>query len=163
MNTPLFASLSLACLMTLSLSSFADKTPHSAETVTHRSGPNWRDDLITASFNKDFKNAEVLNWEITRTISRVTFKMNDLVLYAYYSDKGELLAVSRNILTTQLPLGLMLDIRQNYTQYWVTDLFEMTSDDQTTYYITLENASSHLVLKSAGADGWEFYQKTARD
>jgi hypothetical protein len=69
------------------------------------------------------------------------------------------MAVVRNILSDQLPIGLLTSFKSNYGKYWVSSLFEMSSDGQTSYYATLENSCETLVLKSNGFNEWAVYQK----
>lgn len=111
------------------------------------------------SFQKEFANAKDVKWESSKDFSKATFKMNEQVMFAYYSENGDLLGVSRNIISSQLPINLLTELKKNYTQYWITDLFEMASSNETSYYVTLENADAVTVLKSTGANGWEVYRK----
>lgn len=106
------------------------------------------------SFNRDFSNTRNVMYEQKQGYVKVTFTMNDQVLFAYYNNSGELTAVIRNIKSEQLPISLLTNLKKEYTGFWISDLFEMASNDQTTYYITLENADKTIVLKSEGTEGW---------
>src|SRR6185437_2541283 len=59
---------------------------------------------VTVSFHKDFKHAELLETTVSKNFTKVTFRINDMIMFAYYSDNGQLLAVSRNITSNQLPI-----------------------------------------------------------
>jgi len=144
-------ALSLVLLMTLTISYSFAATPDSIN------------GQIAASFQKDFKGAKVLSTEVNRHFTKLTFKMNDIVLFAFYSDNGQLLAVTRNILSTQLPIDLMLDLKKNYSSYWITELFELNGDEQNCYYVSLENADAKVVLRSTSDNNWEVYEKTAKN
>jgi hypothetical protein len=124
--------------------------------------PDSMNGQITASFKKDFKNAKVMSTEVNRHFTKLTFKMNDMILFAFYSDNGDLLAVVRNILSSQLPIELMMDLKKNYSDCWITELFELNGDGQNCYYVSLENADYKLVLRSTGSNNWEIYEKTAK-
>ena len=119
--------------------------------------------LAVKSFNKDFSNTHNVVYEQKQGYVKVTFTMNDQVLFAYYDNSGELTAVVRNIKSEQLPINLLTDLKKDYTGFWISDLFEIASDDQTSYYITLENADKTIVLKSEGTDGWKVYSKQRKD
>ncbi|MBS1601271.1 MAG: hypothetical protein JST42_01295 [Bacteroidetes bacterium] len=152
-------ALSIALLLTIGvMSSFA--TP--AFATPGFTAPTDRSDLIKASFQKDFKKAEIIGLETTNTYNKLTFKMNDMVLYAFYSDNGDLLAVTRNIKSTQLPIQLLLDIKRDYANYWITDLFEFNGDGINSYYVTLENADTAITLRANGSDNWQFYSKRSK-
>jgi len=142
-------ALSIALLLTIGvMSSFATPTDKS--------------DLIKASFQKDFKKAEIIGLETTNSYNKLTFKMNDMVLYAFYSDNGDLLAVTRNIRSTQLPIQLLLDIKRDYANYWISDLFEFNGDGVNSYYVTLENADTAVTLRANGSENWQFYSKRSK-
>ena len=117
---------------------------------------------IEAAFQKDFRNAKLMSTEVHRTFTKVTFRINDMILFAFYSDNGQLLAVIRNILSSQLPIDLMMELKKDYSNYWITELFELNGDGQNCYYVSMENADYKLVLRSTGND-WEVYQKTAKN
>ena len=117
---------------------------------------------VTTSFEKDFQNAREVRWDTKKVFLKATFVLNGQVTFAYYSQNGELMAVTRNILSSQLPINQLMNLNKNYDGYWITDLFELSADNQTSYYITLENADSKLVLKSSGSEGWSVYRKETK-
>lgn len=114
---------------------------------------------ILRSFNNQFAGAQDVNWEEGKSISKVTFRLNGQVMFAYYREAGELVAVTRNIISGQLPITLLADLKKNYQDFWITDLFEISADDNTNYYITLQSADQMLVLKSSGMQGWQTFKK----
>jgi hypothetical protein len=114
---------------------------------------------VMNSFKRDFASAQDVTWEKSKDIAKATFKMNDQVMFAYYAEDGSMLAVIRNIVSGQLPISLLSDLKKNYAGYWISDLFEMASNDSTTYYVTVEDANQKIVLKSSGSIGWETYKK----
>lgn len=114
---------------------------------------------VISAFKKDFTTAQDVSWEKSREISKATFKLNDQVMFAYYAEGGNLLAVIRNIVSTQLPINLLSELKKSYSGYWISDLFEMASDNTTSYYVTVENGDQSIVLKSAGLNGWETFKK----
>ncbi|HMH23419.1 MAG TPA: hypothetical protein VK563_16650 [Puia sp.] len=156
MNTFKKTILVSSLLLTLGFSySFAAPTtaPASKDEVTGE---------VKASFKKEFKNAEVINWDVSSKFTKVTFRMNDMVLFAFFSDNGQLLAVTRNIRSNQLPMNLMMSLKKNYSDYWITDLFEINGDDQNCYYVTLETADTKLVMRSIDNEKWEIYENIAK-
>ena len=139
--------LTWVLLLTVGLSStFANKFENVNEQVIN-------------SFKKDFASAQDVSWEKSKDVSKATFKLNDQVMFAYYAEDGNLLAVIRNIVSTQLPLNLLSDLKKNYSSYWISDLFEMAADNSTTYYVTVQNGDQTVVLKSYGSAGWETFKK----
>jgi len=119
--------------------------------------------MAVRSFNKDFVNAKNAKWEQKGDYVKVTFTMNDQVMFGYYNNEGTLTAVVRNIVSDQLPISLLTSLKNEYTGFWISDLFEIASNDQTAYYVTLENADKKIVLRSNGIDSWSVYAKTKKD
>ena len=119
---------------------------------------NW---AIKTSFQHDFKNAQIMNTEVKESFTKLTFKTNNVIMTAFYSEKGELMAVTRNIVSTQLPLNLLISLKNHYDGYWISDLFEFKDDSQTSYYVTLENSDTKTTLRS-NSDGWEVYTSTKK-
>lgn len=117
------------------------------------------DSKIIRSFQKEFAGAQNAHWVTTKDYVKVTFTLNEQVVYAYYGQDGTLLGVTRNILSGQLPINLLTDFKKNYSSYWISDLFEMASNGENVYYLTLEDGDHKVVLKSSGANGWILYRK----
>jgi hypothetical protein len=115
------------------------------------------------SFKKDFASAQDVKWESTKDFVKATFKQNDQVMFAYYSQNGDLLAITRNIVSSQLPINLLSTLKKNYTSYWISDLFEISSPTEASYYVTLQNGDNTLVLKSSGVSEWQLYKKEKKN
>lgn len=144
-------ALTTALLLTLGVStSFAAN----ANTNTDNGG-------VSASFRKDFKQAELLSTDPGKDYTKFTFKLNGAILSAFYSQNGDLLAVTHNMKSNELPISLLMQIKRDYAACWVTDCFEIDSNGTTSYYITLENADTRLTLHSDGSR-WETYLKTTK-
>jgi len=145
------AAVTMAFLLTLS-ASFAFSGTNGANDVNSE---------IRTSFKKDFRNAQLLSTESHKAFTKLTFKMDGLLLSAFYSEDGELLAVTHNILSTQLPINLLMSLRNDYNSYWITELFEFTGDGNSCYYVSLESAGSKVTLRSNG-DQWEVYSSVKK-
>ena len=123
--------------------------------------PARSNDEISIAFSKSFRNAQIISKESHKTYTKLTFRMNDMIMFAYYSENGELLAVTRNILSSQLPVNLLVSLRMDYSNYWISDLFELSGDSQDCYYVTVENADVKVTLRSAGEE-WEVFSSTRK-
>jgi hypothetical protein len=120
-------------------------------------------DIVIASFHKEFRTADVIQVESKKDYTKVTFMLNNVVMFAYYSENGELMAVVRNILSTQLPIRLLMELKQKHPDCWITDLFEMDANGQTVYYAALENSDTKVTLRSDNSSSWETYQKENKE
>ncbi len=114
------------------------------------------------AFKKEFAGATDAAWTVGNNYYKVTFSLNDEKLFAYYNTQGEFLAVTRNISSLQLPLTLQTSLKRSYSNYWISDLFEVAKNDGTNYYVTLETADTKIVLKSADGTDWSIYQKSKK-
>ena len=113
------------------------------------------------SFNKTFKNATEVSWTAGNEFYKANFTLSGQFVSAYYNVDGKMIALTRNISSTQLPIALQANMKKDYEGFWITDLFEMTNDEGTFYYVTLENADNSVVLKSNNQD-WEKFKKQSK-
>ncbi|HTQ27984.1 MAG TPA: hypothetical protein VMI35_07645 [Puia sp.] len=121
------------------------------------------DQRITASFHRDFEMAKNVSWQQENNYVKATFSLNEHILYAYYSKEGDLLALVRNVLSDHLPVVLQVELKKTYGGYWITDLFELSSDTQTTYYCSLESENEILILQSDGHAHWSVYKRIKKN
>ena len=127
--------------------------------------PEKVNDLAMASFQKDFRNASEVKWTANSMYVMAAFKLDNQIQYAYYDYQGNLIGVVHHILTSSLPEDLSRDIRKHYSEYWVSELFQVTSEQGSFYYIQLKNADETIVLTTEGTDSWHRYSvaKTSID
>jgi hypothetical protein len=116
---------------------------------------------VKTAFQKDFRKAELISSESGKDYTRLTLKMNGTILFAYYSENGELLAIVHNITVNQLPLHLLLKVKNDYSKFWISDLFEYNSNGSSVYYITLENADYKITLRSSDGE-WDTSNKSVK-
>jgi hypothetical protein len=113
---------------------------------------------VLNAFKNDFTAVSQVEWTVTDDYYKASFIYNDNYVYAYYSTEGELLGLTRYISSVDLPVHLQMNLKKKYSNYWITDLFEVAKNDATYYYITLENADSKIVLKSTGGSDWSVFR-----
>jgi hypothetical protein len=113
---------------------------------------------VLDAFKTEFSTAREVEWSVGTDYYKATFNYNGKYVFAFYNEEGELLGLSRYLSPSDLPLALQNNLKKNYEGYWVSDLFEASKDDATNYYITLENADTKIVLKSA-ENSWNTFSK----
>ena len=119
------------------------------------------DNATLISFRHDFKTARNVSWAQTTTCYKATFDLDGQIVYAYYGkNESGLIAVTRFILSNQLPLNLQQELRDKMKDGWIADLFEVASGGETFYYATVENAASKMIYKSSGFSNWSLVSKT---
>jgi hypothetical protein len=107
-------------------------------------------------FEKEFAGAVDINWYTLEEFYRVDFTFNNTHLTAYYNHGGEMLTLVRNIPFSVLPVMLQFDLRKNYKDYWITEIYELSNRDGTEYRLTIENADVVVRLHSGGDNEWKF-------
>jgi len=118
---------------------------------------------VISSFKTEFVAATNVSWQQEKEFTKATFTLNDQVLYAYYSNEtNELMAVVRNMLSYQLPISLFTSLKKDYSDHWISGLFEVARQDHTSYYVTLESRDETLVLKASGNNEWSVYKRTKK-
>ncbi|HUC82904.1 MAG TPA: hypothetical protein VMR70_18495 [Flavisolibacter sp.] len=136
----------------ISLFSLVSTTSHATDDVTVSAA-------VMSTFQSSFKNASEVSWKITENYSKADFVMNSQHVSAFFDLTGNLVAVTRNINSFQLPISLQTKLRNSYGEYWISDLFELSDDNGTTYYVTVENGDSKITLKSNSVNDWSTFQK----
>ena len=112
------------------------------------------------SFQTTFTQATEAEWTVTENYYKVQFLLNGQTISAFYNEEGKLISVTRNISSLQLPIILQTELKKDYSNYWITDLFEMSSDYGAEYYLTVEDADNKTILKSSvGSNTWTTYLK----
>jgi uncharacterized protein YegP (UPF0339 family) len=120
------------------------------------------DERVEKSFRKEFSTAAETSWTKINDIYKVQFVLNGQIMFAYLNEEGVLLGAYRNILSNQLPMPLMTQLKEDYAGYWISELFELAKDNQTNYFLTLENGDQKIMLKSENANTWNIKTKAKK-
>jgi hypothetical protein len=119
--------------------------------------PEKSTDRAIASFMNEFHKASDVIWSSNNNYIMAAFELNNQIQYAYYDYQGNLVGVVHHILTSSLPADLSADIKKNYSNYWVSELFQLSSDQGDAYYIQLKNGDETIVLTTEGTGSWRLY------
>ena len=117
---------------------------------------------VLTSFKTEFTNAQNVEWETGNNYYRAAFTMNEQRIFAYYNVDGQLLSIARYISSVQLPVNLYADLKNDYSKYWISDLFEVSNSEGLHYYVTLETADTKLVMHSSNGGSWSTYSKNKK-
>lgn len=116
---------------------------------------------VAASFQKTFAGATDVNWTETEIYFKVQFQLDGRYVAAYFSKSGDVLGISKNLASTQLPTGLQPGWKNLLDNGWISELVELKSSEGTTYYLTLENGEERLTLRSL-KDQWQTFRKETK-
>lgn len=129
--------------------------------AVNAAGKNINEKVLNA-FKTEFTTASQVEWTTGPNYYKASFVFNDKHVFAFYNAEGRLLGLTRNITTSELPLKLQADLKKNYDTYWISDLFEAAREEGTSYYLTLEDADTLLVLRASADNSWTVYEKTKK-
>jgi len=110
------------------------------------------------TFNSEFVGATDATWTINKDFYQVSFTLDGQQMFAYYNKSGEFMAVSQNISSVQLSNYLKKGLKKVMSNRWITDLFEITNNDQISWYVTIESADEKIVLRSDNGGKWRVFQ-----
>ena len=113
---------------------------------------------VLNAFKNEFATAKEVEWTATDDYYKASFLYNESYVFAYYSPDGELLGMTRYISPSDLPIHLQMSLKKKYSNYWVSDLFEVAKNNATSYYTTIENADATIILKSTGGSEWSVFK-----
>jgi hypothetical protein len=113
---------------------------------------------VINAFYSDFKQAKNVSWSESATYVEAQFTLDNKVMFAYYNTDGSLVGTVHHLLTTDLPEELKNSLQKSYHAYWVTELFSMSNDQGTAYFVNLKNGNESLVLRADADNTWTTYK-----
>jgi len=114
--------------------------------------------VVLSAFKEEFTTASEVTWTVGSNYYKAAFVYNEKHVFAFYNEEGELLAISRYVSPAEMPARLQSNLKKNYSDYWISDLFEVAGNDGSSYFVTIENADTKIILRSTGLN-WSVYQK----
>jgi hypothetical protein len=118
---------------------------------------------VFGSFYKSFHNAKEVKWDTHKELVKVSFVLDGQKMFAYYKQDGEQVAITRNLQVNQLPYALGSTLKEKLSNKWLTELFEVSSNGETTYYATLVDVSHVTIFKADASGSWSVFKKEKRD
>ncbi|RAJ10416.1 putative PepSY-like beta-lactamase-inhibitor [Chitinophaga skermanii] len=140
----LIAILSVAALLFSATSFAADK--YGKAIISNQK--------VLNSFNQEFAGAAKVTWYANEDEKSYVakFDIKESRVTAHFDDEGNLLATSRVISDSDLPLPVISRLMHRYPNENIRNVVEYTANGSLTYMITLENDTQWKIIK-AGADG----------
>jgi hypothetical protein len=116
---------------------------------------------VLDAFKTEFESASEVEWTIGSDYYKASFNYNGKYVFAFFNENGEMLGMTRHLSPLDLPLALQGNLKKNYEGFWISELFEAVKSDETSYYVTIENADNTIILQSSG-NSWSVYKKTKK-
>ena len=119
-------------------------------------------ETVMASFQTRFQNAQSITWSDTKDHYTVRFSLNAQPYCAFYAYDGSFIALSRQISVTQLPLLMQESLQKQYKNYTVFSVLELQEENTVSYYVSMENAKTTLIVKTGSCPQWTEFMKTKK-
>ena len=135
------------CIITLSSfnSLFANTVPGSVE---HR-------------FESVFgRNTDVI-WSEANGLYKASFTIGSERVIQFYNGDGDEVAVAQYLSIAKLPAGLQSDLKKYTSEYAVSEIFEISDELGSSYYVTLTGKEKSFVMRSVG-NIWKQYSKVKK-
>ena len=117
---------------------------------------------VLNAFASEFSEAKDVQWSTGAGFYKAAFVYNEQYMTAFYGFDGQMLGIARNISSLDLPLNLQASLKKDYSGRWISELFEVSNEEGTHYYITLEQADSKITLSSSNGSKWKVYKRSTK-
>ncbi len=115
---------------------------------------------VLTAFNNSYENAKDVSWDVKKDFVKATFSIEGKVFYAYYRQTGEKIATTRNMNIEELTASLRNELRTKYEKnLWLTQLFEVVSEQENAYYASLTDGDKTIVYKTDGISSWKEFSR----
>ena len=128
-----------AAMIFISASSFAADGPVSSK--------------IQMAFEKNFISASDVRWQKISNNYFALFTINNQDLSAAYNEDGELLATSRTLNLSQLPMIVTLALQDRYPKYTFGDVITEITANGESYYLIKGGNDKRVISLRAGSSG----------
>lgn len=111
-----------------------------------------REDLnpkARATLERMFSGAKQIKWQELKEFNlyRAWFTYNNEVLTAFFEEDGTFINSNRNILPSNLPLLVYMEITESYSKYAITEIVERMSNEETSYIVNLDGKKHKLIVQ----------------
>lgn len=105
---------------------------------------------VSQAFKARYASAKNVTWSQAENFYFADFEMEKGNLSVAYDERGELLAIARKVSLDRIPMAAADAIQSQYKDYILpTEVLEIALMGQTNYYLTVENKTAYLQLKSS--------------
>ena len=105
-------------------------------------------------FNKIFPNATKVAYEVKKDFTEVRFTWNNINLEAFFDRQGNLIATSRQLEVSALPVAYVMNINKEYEGYDIIEAIEFDhAENGLSYFVAVVKGDKKYILNvSTGGD-----------
>jgi len=119
---------------------------------------------VKIAFTSEFRQAADVQWSTTANSSvfLAKFKFNNEDLQAFFTEEGEFLGTTRQIVKSQLPVMVASQLDKQYADSHVVTIFEYSKPEGLEYYITLTTTKDTRIVKASPNGEISVYKKNVK-
>ncbi|RPD48762.1 hypothetical protein [Paracnuella aquatica] len=117
------------------------------------------DPAVIKAFNRTFANTSKVTWTVKEDLFQANFEVSGRQATAFFSQGGELVVITRSIQVSELPLVLQAKIQEKYASKQVVEAIEASDEYSIRYFVTVEDDTKKIILRSNGSNGWLQHKK----
>lgn len=106
------------------------------------------DEKVLNAFNKTFQYAQNVSWTVHPQTFEVKFKQDEITSRVTYDKEGNIIKTYRYYKEDRLPLMVLAKLKNRFADKSIYGVVEESSEDGTTYHVTLEDARSWMDVKA---------------
>jgi hypothetical protein len=99
------------------------------------------------NLKKEFSTAKDIQWKVAENYIKASFNWNDQQLEVFYNYDGELIAKSRHVNPSALPIEAQQKMETKYAGYKIDECVEMTNEDGVNFYVSLIKENKKTILQ----------------
>ncbi|MEO5683322.1 MAG: hypothetical protein ABIQ88_11815 [Chitinophagaceae bacterium] len=116
---------------------------------------------VKQAFTSEFTQAKNISWTMINKegLYQAAFTFNNESLQAFFTEEGEFLGTTRQVLKSQLPILVASGLEKQYAEARIITIFEHSKKDGLNYYITLVNNKGAFIVKAGSNGDLSVYKK----
>ena len=117
---------------------------------------------LNSVFKKAYPAAVNVSWKTNESFTTISFTVNKQHMQAFYNNDGQLLATSRPVELSNLPMAAIQRIHERYNGYTATEAIEFNhAEEGASYYISLQKEGKKVVLNVSSQGDLSVFKKEA--
>jgi hypothetical protein len=102
---------------------------------------------ILADFKGKFKVTDQVKWDVTANYVKAMFVENNVTTEVFYNVDGEYIGTSQPISLDNVLTAAKRSLAKKYADYTAKEAIKFENEEETAYFISVENDKRALVLK----------------
>lgn len=123
------------------------------------SNPPEVNEKVLKAFNETFMKATDVVWNEMQNLYEARFKQSEIVTRAIYDTEGNLLRTTRYYSQENLPINILTKLQKRYAGKSVYGVTELSSEDEVSYHITLQDEKNWYIIKADNYGNLELTKK----